>query len=305
MKLRQLFLLPDSYLSIDLCQHIDGFEKLKLRFQQSAFLDIRNSEIVNAGHLLQCGHIPAEQLPERMAELPHKNISLVIVSESISIENTVRFLDSRKYKIKACLITDNVTNNSWLKLIENNLAGLGKISHILWEANKFLQHQIHKIENKLHNQTGKALDIGCGSAREAVFLARRGWQVKAVDNLPEAIQRANNLAKYNEVDIETFEEDIINGSINFQNDAFDLIIMFRFLDRPLFERIKNWLKPGGFFLCETFSVEAAKFGKPRRKSLLLNPGEIKQYFSDYEVSEDYHRTLSDGRPLIGTIVRKY
>jgi SAM-dependent methyltransferase len=37
---------------------------------------------------------------------------------------------------------------------------------------------------------GRALDVGCGEGADAVWLARRGWQVTAVDISPTALTRA-------------------------------------------------------------------------------------------------------------------
>lgn len=37
---------------------------------------------------------------------------------------------------------------------------------------------------------GRALDLGCGLGRAAIYLARRGWQVDGVDFVPEAIELA-------------------------------------------------------------------------------------------------------------------
>jgi SAM-dependent methyltransferase len=38
---------------------------------------------------------------------------------------------------------------------------------------------------------GRALDLGCGRGQKAVELARRGWEVVGVDNVPRAIDAAN------------------------------------------------------------------------------------------------------------------
>ncbi len=37
---------------------------------------------------------------------------------------------------------------------------------------------------------GKALDLGCGYGRAAIFMAKLGWEVDAVDFIPEAIVEA-------------------------------------------------------------------------------------------------------------------
>ena len=42
---------------------------------------------------------------------------------------------------------------------------------------------------------GRALDLGCGAGRDAVWLAAHGWRVTGVDLLPEAIGRARCLAE--------------------------------------------------------------------------------------------------------------
>jgi 2-polyprenyl-3-methyl-5-hydroxy-6-metoxy-1,4-benzoquinol methylase len=38
---------------------------------------------------------------------------------------------------------------------------------------------------------GRALDLGCGRGQKAVELARRGWEVVGVDNIPRAIDAAD------------------------------------------------------------------------------------------------------------------
>jgi SAM-dependent methyltransferase len=43
-------------------------------------------------------------------------------------------------------------------------------------------------------EPGRALDIGCGSGRDAVHLAGRGWDVTAVDVVDKALERARQRA---------------------------------------------------------------------------------------------------------------
>jgi SAM-dependent methyltransferase len=41
---------------------------------------------------------------------------------------------------------------------------------------------------------GRALDLGCGTVTHAVYLAARGWQVTAIDNVERALRRARDRA---------------------------------------------------------------------------------------------------------------
>ncbi len=41
---------------------------------------------------------------------------------------------------------------------------------------------------------GRALDLGCGPGRNAVYLGSRGWQVLGVDQYPWALRRARSMA---------------------------------------------------------------------------------------------------------------
>ena len=42
---------------------------------------------------------------------------------------------------------------------------------------------------------GRALDVGCGTGRDAVYLSQRGWTVTGVDAVPRAIQAASRRAQ--------------------------------------------------------------------------------------------------------------
>jgi methylase of polypeptide subunit release factors len=75
----------------------------------------------------------------------------------------------------------------------------------------------------LAEPTGKALDMGTGSGVGAVFLARRGWRVTAVDLNPEAVRcaRINALLNRLEDRIEIRQGDLF-GPV--AGERFDLIL---------------------------------------------------------------------------------
>ena len=55
---------------------------------------------------------------------------------------------------------------------------------------------------------GRALDVGCGSGRDAVHLAKRGWQVTAVDFVDEALDKAKQRAAEQGVEVQWVRGDV-------------------------------------------------------------------------------------------------
>lgn len=55
---------------------------------------------------------------------------------------------------------------------------------------------------------GRALDLGAGQGRNAVWLAERGWQVTAVDFSPVGLGRAEQLARARGVDVDFVLADV-------------------------------------------------------------------------------------------------
>jgi SAM-dependent methyltransferase len=55
---------------------------------------------------------------------------------------------------------------------------------------------------------GRALDVGCGSGRDAVCLAKRGWQVTAVDAVEKALDSARQRAAARGVEVQWVAADV-------------------------------------------------------------------------------------------------
>lgn len=98
---------------------------------------------------------------------------------------------------------------------------------------------------------GRALDLGCGEGADAVWLARHGWAVTAVDVSATALERARALAAHADVEVHFERHDLTQ---TFPAGPFDLISA-QFLQSPLeFPRHRvlhtaaNALAPGGLLL---------------------------------------------------------
>ncbi len=89
---------------------------------------------------------------------------------------------------------------------------------------------------------GRALDLACGAGRNALWLARHGWDVTAIDGAEEAIR----LVREHDAGIDTRVIDLESGApLPFQDESFDLVVILYFLHRPLFAEAQRVVRPGG------------------------------------------------------------
>jgi tellurite methyltransferase len=119
-------------------------------------------------------------------------------------------------------------------------------------------------------EPGRALDLACGAGRNAVWLARNGWEVVAIDGSEEAIR----LVREHDRAIETHVMDLETGApLPFEDESFDLVLILYYLHRPLFAEAKRVLRRGGVL------VTAARM----KGRFAANPGELVQHFEGWEV----------------------
>jgi len=131
---------------------------------------------------------------------------------------------------------------------------------------------------------GRALDLACGTGRNALWLAQHGWSITAVDGSPSAIeilrQRAGDLP------IETEIADLEDSSFAIAPASYDLIAICYYLQRNLFERAKRGLVPGGVIITIALLAEPGK-----DNSFRVEPGELPRTFDDCEIL--HHREGCD------------
>jgi SAM-dependent methyltransferase len=100
---------------------------------------------------------------------------------------------------------------------------------------------------------GRALDLGCGEGADAVWLARRGWQVTAVDISGVALRRAAGHGAEAGVEIDWQRH---NLEESFPAGEFDLISaqflhFWKEFDREkILRRAADAVAPGGVLLIE-------------------------------------------------------
>ncbi|WP_456402546.1 class I SAM-dependent methyltransferase [Hydrogenimonas sp.] len=125
----------------------------------------------------------------------------------------------------------------------------------------------------------RAVDLACGGGRNALWLARRGYEVDALDISETAIEalkkRSEGLPVHPRVvDLDRYQP---------PKGRYDLAIMVNFLDRDLLRRAADALGPGGLCIVETY-MKHPENEKPGNPDFLLEPGELKRLFAEgYEI----------------------
>ncbi len=101
-------------------------------------------------------------------------------------------------------------------------------------------------------ESGYAIDLGCGTGRNAVYLAKMGYRVDAVDLSETAIGKARSLAQQSKVDVDFIVGSIFNLALpgSHYDLAYDAGLLHHLQphQRPYYlEKIRAILKPDGMF----------------------------------------------------------
>jgi SAM-dependent methyltransferase len=131
---------------------------------------------------------------------------------------------------------------------------------------------------------GRALELACGLGHNAIWLAGQGWRVDAVDVSPIGLRLAAELAARNGATVNWIVADL-DEYIPAANN-YDLIVVFRFLDRTRLPAvIERSLKSGGRLIYETFTQ--SHLTRPdnhlKNPAFALAPGELPRLFPNLSV----------------------
>ncbi len=124
---------------------------------------------------------------------------------------------------------------------------------------------------------GRALDVGGGSGRHALWLAECGYQVTLVDVSGVALELARTEAAKHGIVLEVLCVDL--ESDPFPKGPWDVILSCHYLHRPLFARFAAELSPEGILVLVQPTVRnLERHAKPGRR-FLLEEGELRDLAS--------------------------
>ena len=134
---------------------------------------------------------------------------------------------------------------------------------------------------------GKALDLACGTGRNALWLAAQGWSVTAVDGSPVAIDILRSRASERGVMVSTRVADLEKSEYQIEPSSWNLVAICYYLQRDLFEPAKQGVVPGGILVSIVHITEPGEEPTAHR----LRPGELERYFQGWEILDS-----REGRP---------
>ncbi|WP_458700378.1 SAM-dependent methyltransferase [Sulfurospirillum sp. 1307] len=139
--------------------------------------------------------------------------------------------------------------------------------------NKFIKENVDKFE-----KNSKILCLGEGEGRNAIFLAKKGLHVEALDASDVGLMKLQKRAQEENIAITIRHTLIENWQPALKYDA--IVSSFMHLPKELQEEMLsksvNALKKDGWFIAEFFSEEQLNFnsGGPKDKELLYNLNDL-------------------------------
>jgi len=144
---------------------------------------------------------------------------------------------------------------------------------------------------------GRALDVACGTGRNALYLASKDYEVDAIDISSFALAGARDnpdgdqpMVNWIEADL----DDFIPSAVH-----YDLIVVARFVNRLLMPRLEGAMKPGGALLYEHHIQSDEPVDGPTDPDFRLAPGELRAHFKALDI-RFYHEGVirdPDGRMM--------
>ncbi|HTE06188.1 MAG TPA: methyltransferase domain-containing protein [Planctomycetota bacterium] len=151
---------------------------------------------------------------------------------------------------------------------------------------------------------GAALDVACGSGRNALWLAREGFATLGVDRHGDAVAAVNEIGRRLALPLTAVVRDLEGGdALSMGEAAYDVIVVVHYLHRPLVPALLTALRPGGVLVYETFTTAQAARGKPTNPAFLLEPGELRRLVAPLDVRA-WREGDYEGRMIASVVAAK-
>jgi cyclopropane fatty-acyl-phospholipid synthase-like methyltransferase len=124
---------------------------------------------------------------------------------------------------------------------------------------------------------GKALDLGMGEGRDALYIASLGFDVTGVELTDSGVVKCQKLAEQKGYRVRTICEDARDYKV--AKNRYSLIAcinLFQFMTKieaqAIVTQVVGGLKRNGLFLCQAFTIDDPSFAVRKKKSKEIAPG---------------------------------
>lgn len=175
-----------------------------------------------------------------------------------------------------------MSKDKWDKQFSTNPFTYGKT------VNQFIKNNSKRFENE-----SKIACFAEGEGRNAVYLAKQGHLVTALDQSYVGLKNAQLLANENKVKLQTIVADLtLQMELTEQFDAAIMVFghVSKNKQRPFIENLINTVKPGGYITFEVYSEAQIDYGTggPGNLSALYNPIDVLKWIEPYHCEHFYY-----------------
>jgi SAM-dependent methyltransferase len=128
----------------------------------------------------------------------------------------------------------------------------------------------------------RALDVACGNGRNALYLARLGFTVDAIDVSDVAVAALRAAAVERDLAVEARRVDLEVEPLPV--GPYDVVVQMNYLQRDLFGALAEALTPGGLLVLETVArIHVEELGNRFDPRFVLDDGELLRSFPELVV----------------------
>ena len=147
-----------------------------------------------------------------------------------------------------------------------------------WETGRPAAELVRVLSERVV-PVGEVLELGCGTGADAIYLARQGFEVTAVDSSPTAVDRAHVRAEQEDVLArlvlaDVFEFTRTSGQFDLVYDAGFYHFIRDYALSEFLDMMWRVTRPGSFYLALAGSTEEMAEGGPPQVSEAQIRGEL-------------------------------
>ena len=148
---------------------------------------------------------------------------------------------------------------------------------------------------------GRAFVPAMGEGRNAIYLAKKGFDVDGNDISEVAVDKTLSAAKSEHVSLQTNVADL--NRYDFPENHYDFILVSLFYQKSLLPRFKKALKKGGYIMFYNRVASRDQKSKTSPDDFPVKPNELKDEMKDFKI-KTYREYNDQGFEVVGLLARK-